>query len=226
MAVAYLRVSTDEQENGPRAQRASIGAWARRNGVRIVRWRVEHVSGGAPLDERPRLLAALQDVRDLRAGLLVVAKRDRLARDVVIAATISGLARDGGARIVTADGVTTEDTPEGELLRGLLDLFAQYERRMIQARTKLAMLSKARRNEYTGGQTPFGHARDGGKTVPNEDEQAVVRWIVAEAAKGKGASAIARKLNEQAIPCRGSKWHKRSVQRILGRAATRATEVA
>lgn len=32
-AVAYLRVSTDEQRLGPEAQRAAIAAWGAREGV-------------------------------------------------------------------------------------------------------------------------------------------------------------------------------------------------
>jgi len=50
--------------------------------VEVLAWREERgVSGGAELTERPWLLAALDDVAAHRAGLLVVAKRDRLARD-------------------------------------------------------------------------------------------------------------------------------------------------
>ena len=35
-AVAYLRVSTDEQRLGPEAQRAAIAAWAVREGITVV----------------------------------------------------------------------------------------------------------------------------------------------------------------------------------------------
>ena len=43
----------------------------------------------------------------------MAAKRDRIARDVVVAATIERLVADAGARVVTADGVSAEQTPEG-----------------------------------------------------------------------------------------------------------------
>src|SRR5687767_12532202 len=92
-AVAYLRVSTAEQELGPQAQRANIERWATTHGVTIVAWRTDQgVSGGAELDKRPALQAALDDLRLYDAGVLVVAKRDRLARDVVKAALIERLA--------------------------------------------------------------------------------------------------------------------------------------
>ena len=41
----------------------------------------------------------------------MAAKRDRIARDVVVAATVE-LARDAESTVVTADGVTVEDTPK------------------------------------------------------------------------------------------------------------------
>jgi DNA invertase Pin-like site-specific DNA recombinase len=226
LAVAYLRTSTDEQINGPKAQRHAIGAWAKRAGVRIVAWRVEHLSGGTPVEDRPRFMRALLDLREHGAGLLVVAKRDRLARDVVIAATAERLVADAHARVVTADGVTSENTPEGQLMRGLLDLFAQYERAMIRARTKAAMLAKGRRREYTGGETPYGMKviceGEGGSVIEigeDADEQTVIGMIRRLSVTGAGPAEIARRLNTAHVPCRGSVWHARSVSRILGRAS-------
>ena len=226
LAVAYLRVSTEEQANGPKAQRHSIGAWAKRAGVRVVAWRVEHLSGGTPVEDRPRFMRALRDVREHGAGLLVVAKRDRLARDVVIAATAERLVADARAKVVTADGVTCENTPEGQLMRGLLDLFAQYERAMIRARTKAAMLAKGRRGEYTGGEAPYGYRAvselsDGGalRVDQDPDEQRVIRMILTLHSRGENAAQIARNLNGTHVPCRGSVWHAKSVSRILERSA-------
>jgi hypothetical protein len=78
-AVAYLRVSTEDQQLGPEAQRAAIEAWAAREGVQVVAWHLDQgVSGGADVEDRPGLVAAL---RVERAGILLVAKRDRLARE-------------------------------------------------------------------------------------------------------------------------------------------------
>ena len=218
LAVAYLRVSTEEQANGPKAQRHAIGAWAKRAGVRVVAWRVEHLSGGTPVEDRPRFMRALRDVREHHAGLLVVAKRDRLARDVVIAATAERLVADARAKVVTADGVTSENTPEGQLMRGLLDLFAQYERAMIRARTKAAMLAKGRRGEYTGGEAPYGYRASGESVVEHADEQVViqmVKWL--SAVHHLNAAGIARRLNQDHVPCRGSVWHAKSVSRLLAR---------
>src|SRR5678816_2395195 len=87
VAVAYLRVSTEDQNLGPAAQRATITAWAARQGVQVAAWFTDQgVSGGKPVEDRPALLAALEALRVHGAGLLVAGKRDRIARDVVVAA--------------------------------------------------------------------------------------------------------------------------------------------
>jgi DNA invertase Pin-like site-specific DNA recombinase len=101
LAVAYLRVSTDEQKLGPEAQRATIEAWTAREGVFMVAWHTDAgVRGGLDLGDRPGLVAALTDIRAARAGLLVVAKRDRLARDVAVAATVDKVVAGEGAMLV------------------------------------------------------------------------------------------------------------------------------
>lgn len=150
VAVAYLRTSTDDQNLGPEAQRSAIQAWADRHGIRIASWHEDRISGGSPVEDRRGMLAAFAAVREHGAGLFVAGKRDRIARDVVVAATVERLAQDAGARVVTADGVSVEDTPEGALLRGLLDLFASYERAVIRSRTRAAMRVLKARGKQLG----------------------------------------------------------------------------
>lgn len=190
-AVAYLRVSTEDQNLGPEAQRAAIERWADANGVAVIAWHQDHgVSGGAPVDARPGLLAALADVGKLSAGLLIVAKRDRLARDVLIAAMIEQLLTRQGARVASAAGEGTESNdPSGQLMRTMVDAFSQYERALIRARTKAALGVKRARGEVAGT-VPYGFERTAsGKLVQNEAEQRVL--------------SVARELRTSGVSFRG-----------------------
>ena len=84
VAIAYLRASKDEQRLSPEAQRAGIEAWAERESICVTAWCVDQgVRSVSPVARRPALRAALVALRRHRAGVLVVAKRDRVARDVV-----------------------------------------------------------------------------------------------------------------------------------------------
>lgn len=176
LAVAYLRVSTEDQALGPDAQRAAILAWASREGVAVVAWHVDAgVSGATPVAERSGLLAALGALRELDAGVLVAAKRDRLARDPVVAATVERAAAAAGAVVRTADGSSDAAGPEGMMMRGIVDVFAAYEREVIKARTRAALGVKKARGERVGA-VPFGFrlAADGVHLEPHEDEQTII----------------------------------------------------
>jgi DNA invertase Pin-like site-specific DNA recombinase len=221
VAVAYLRVSTSEQHLGPEAQRASIEAWAARQGVQVVAWHEDHgVSGAAPLEKRAGLLAALDAVAQHRAGLLLAAKRDRIARDVVAAATIERLANRAGAKVATADGVSTEATPEGMLMRTMIDAFAQFERALIAARTTAALAAKRRKGERVG-QVPFGYrvAVDGVALEREPAEQVTIATVRELRNSGETIDAIVARLERDGVPARGRKWHATTVRRLLAREA-------
>jgi DNA invertase Pin-like site-specific DNA recombinase len=155
---AYLRVSTGEQAEsgaGLKAQEDACQRWATRGGAGLAgEYRDEGVSGTAPLEARQGLLAALGK---LKAGdVLLVAKRDRLARDPIVLAMIEAAVARRKARIVSAAGEGTEgDGPSDVLMRRIVDAFAEYERLVIRARTKAALVAKKARRERTGSSSPF-----------------------------------------------------------------------
>jgi DNA invertase Pin-like site-specific DNA recombinase len=178
LAVAYVRVSTDEQRLGPDAQRQAIGEWASREAVEVLAWHADlGVGGTRELEQRPALVAALGELNVAGAGLLVVAKRDRLARDVAVASAVERAVQRCGARVVAADGAANGDGDADRFLRRILDAAAEYERALIRARTKVALQAKRARGERVGT-VPFGFAVSAdGQVVPDSAEQAVIRRV-------------------------------------------------
>ena len=222
-AVAYVRVSTDEQANGPRAQVDAIRRWAKREGIDIVAtFTDEGVSGGAELDRRPGLQNALDAMDEHGARVLVAAKRDRLARDTMLAAMLERLVSRKGGTIATADGVSSEQTPEGQLMRTMVDAFAQYERALIRSRTSAALRAKRARGEKCSKDAHYGVAADGSKLVANPDELLAVRRILRLRADGVPFRRVVDEMNAAAktdprYRARGSKWHLNTVRRIVNR---------
>jgi DNA invertase Pin-like site-specific DNA recombinase len=97
--VAYLRVSTAKQGVsglGLEAQRAAVMSYAAAGGHRLVAEFVEIESGKKA--DRPELTAALAACR-LHRATLVIAKLDRLARNVAFIANLM----DGGVEFVACD---------------------------------------------------------------------------------------------------------------------------
>ena len=214
-AIAYIRVSTDDQRLGPEAQRAAIAAWATRSGVEVTAWCEDlGVSGAAPLDKRPGLNNAL-DL--LTAGdVLVVAKRDRLSRDTMANAMIERLVQRAGARVQSSDGTGNEDTPEGMLMRRMVEAFAEYERQVIKARTKAALATKAAKGEHISGLAPFGTKFDAGMVVADAEELGVLRDVEALHSKGATLRVIADELNSRGLKNRmGAPFSRQNVHSIV-----------
>ena len=202
-AVAYLRCSTSDQHLSPDAQRAAIEAWAVREGVTVIAWHVDTgVSGGSELADRPALVAALAELRAARAGVLAVAKRDRIARDLYVALTIERDAAAAGARVVAADGAGNGEGPSDALMRGMLDLFAAHERSLIRERTKAALATKRARGERIGT-VPYGYtAGPDGSLTPNAAEQGVIAVVRELRAAGLSLRAIVAELAARGIVSR------------------------
>jgi DNA invertase Pin-like site-specific DNA recombinase len=132
------------------------------------------VSGGAKLDKRPGLMAALDA---LAPGLALVAiKRDRLARETMNVCMIERLAERKGACVLTCAGEGEGNSPEAVLMRTMVDAFAQYERQIIGARTKTAMGHKRTKGERISRHIPYGKTLldDNLHLVDNPDELAII----------------------------------------------------
>ena len=219
VAVAYIRVSKDDQRLGPEAQRASIEAWAAREGVRIAAWHVDQgVCSVTAIDQRPALVAALAALREHGAGVLVVAKRDRIARDVVLTAGVERAAASAGAVVVSAAGEGNGAAPADAFMRTVIDGAAAYERALIRARTTAALAIIRARGQKTGGSVPYGCrlAADGRTLVAVEGEQATIARARALVAEGRSLRAVAAQLAAEGhVSRKGAPFFAAQVGRML-----------
>ncbi len=228
IAVAYLRVSTEEQHLGPDAQRKQIEAWAQRQEVTVSAWHVDQgITGTAGIDQRPGLAAALNDVKVHRAGWLVVAKRDRLARDVYLAGAVEKAVQALGARLASSDGAPLGDDPGEVMQRQIGDVFAQYERALIAARTKAALAVKKARGERVGT-IPYGfRVVEGGKAlVADAGEQQIIAAARVLRERGVTLRGIASMLDLEGFKTRrGTAFTHMQVTKMLGHEPAPRAEV-
>ena len=219
VAVAYIRVSKDDQKLGPEAQRASIEAWAAREGVSVAAWHVDQgVCSVTAFDQRPALVAALGSLREHAAGVLVVAKRDRIARDVVLTAGVERAAASTGAVVVSAAGEGNGSAPADAFMRTVIDGAAAYERALIRARTTAALSVIRARGQKTGGSVPYGYslAADGRTLAPVEAEQATIARSRELVAEGLSLRAVAAQLaTEGRVSRKGGTFLAPQVARML-----------
>jgi DNA invertase Pin-like site-specific DNA recombinase len=225
-AIGYLRVSTDKQAEsglGLEAQDASVTASAARLGLPLAAVFTDAgTSGSLGIEDRPVLLEAVAALK--RGDVLIVAKRDRIGRDVIAVAMIERLVTKRGARIVSAagEGTDTGDDPAGVLMRRLIDSFAEYERLIIGARTKAALAAKRKRGERISRFIPYGYqlADDRRTLEPLGAEQAILGDMREQRAAGDSFQGIANRLNARGLRTRvGSPWLYEYVRSALRHAA-------
>ena len=207
--VAYYRVSTARQGRsglGLEAQQEAVARFCRRENFTIGQeyTEVETGKGSDALERRPKLAAAIKAARKIK-GPVVVAKLDRLSRDVNF---ISGLMVHKVPFITVELGADTDP-----FLLHLFAALAERERRIIGERTRLALQAAKARGVKLGGTNR--------QSVENREAALArakeLRPVLIELA-GMSARAAALELNKRQIETpAGGRWHAQTVSRIRER---------
>jgi DNA invertase Pin-like site-specific DNA recombinase len=218
--ISYLRVSTQRQGKsglGLEAQREAVTNYLNGGRWKLVQELIEVESGKSK--DRPKLIEALRLCRIYNATLLV-AKLDRLARNVAFVSTLM----ESGVKFVAVD------LPQAnELTVHIMAAMAEYEAKAISARTKAALeAAKARGTRLGGLRWDLASVSKQGRKLALKvrKERAANRasdlMPVIEAIKAEGATSlrqIASVLNERGIiTARGGEWSAVQVQRVIDRA--------
>ena len=217
--VAYLRVSTQRQQRsglGIDAQRAAILRSAEAESLSIVAEFVEAETGkGADaLDRRPKLAAALAAAKTAKCSV-VVAKLDRLSRDV---AFIAGLMAQKVPFIVAELGRDADP-----FMLHLYAALAEKERRVISERTRAALAAKKATGARLGNPRNLEIAGAAGRAALCQaaDQFAAGLATVIRTIRAEGASSLrsmAAELNRRGFKSsRGSKWYPSAVANLIAR---------
>ena len=221
---AYVRVSTDYQTEsgaGLSAQKDACRQWAEKQGIEITTvFSDEGVSGSTNLEKRPSLMEAINLLH--KGDILIVAKRDRLGRDIIHVAMIEAAINRKGARVISVAGEgTCSEDPSSILMRRMIDAFAEFERNIICERTKVAMQAKKKKNERVG-HIPFGLrlSKDGIHLEECPKEQRILNQIQELKNRGFSIRKIAEEMNKRHAFNRGeSKWNHASIHRVMTKLA-------
>jgi DNA invertase Pin-like site-specific DNA recombinase len=211
--VAYYRVSTDRQGRsglGLEAQQSSVRNYLNGGEWELIGEFTEIESGKH--ENRPELVKALEVCRRQKARL-VIAKLDRLSRNLAFIATLM----DSGVEFLAVD-----NPHANKLTIHILAAVAQHEREMISERTRSALQAAKARGKKLGN-PKVREAGVLGNIVIKDTAMRfaanvlpVIREI--QAAGAKSNAAIAAKLNERRVPtARGGVWTHVQVRAVTGR---------
>ena len=221
--VIYARVSTQRQGRsglGLDAQREAARQYVVGRGGRVIAPEYVEIESGKRAD-RPELAKAISRCRKTGATLLV-AKLDRLSRDVAFLMTL----KNSGVDLAAAD-MPEANTLMFTVMAGL----AQHEREVISARTRAALMAAKARGTKLGGyregaaditdyqalgvEAVQGKAREDAELVRDDIEPMVKA--------GMSLRGIASALNEAGILSpRRKTWSPQGVSNVIERLGLRA----
>ena len=216
LGVAYYRVSTKRQGAsglGLEAQQQAVRDLVGREGIDLVAAFTE-VESGTRKAVRPQLAAAIEVCKE-RDATLLIAKLDRLARNVHF---LSGL-------METKVRFRACDLPEADNFTvHILAAVAEREAELISQRTKAALAAAKARGVRLGSPRGFANGvRELGPKARQEEARAAYEGLVLDhicTLRDGGLSyrAIAGRLNGRGSRTRnGRLWSATQVQRVYTR---------
>jgi DNA invertase Pin-like site-specific DNA recombinase len=221
--IGYVRVSTDKQGAsglGLEGQRTAVEAYAKQAGGTLATVYTEVESGKRA--DRPELAKALAHAKRSK-GRLVVAKLDRLARNV---AFTSALMRSG------VDFIAVDNPHANKLTIHILAAVAEDEAERISARTKAALVAYKARGGKLGASlpqcrnlTPQAQRKGAEQAALARSRNAAEAYsdlfpvVIGFKAEGLSLRQIAGRLNQEGHTTRrGKLWNPVQVARVLERA--------
>lgn len=209
-AVAYCRVSTAGQVGddkfGIDAQKEMIREYCAGNDIEIVDWYIDEGVSGAE-KRRPALGRLLEgEVTNPPVQYVVIAKTDRLARDINVYYGFKSRLADMGLSIISVkEDWSAQDRLTAMILENFMAVVAEIEKENIRVRMMGGRRQKSKRGGYSGGRAPMGYKIVDGELVINEEEAPVVRFIFARKKAGATMLSTVNALNENGYRTRNGK---------------------
>jgi site-specific DNA recombinase len=212
-AALYARVSSDDTGKDGRNLAGQLEmcreyALARDWEVVVELAEDDRGASGASF-ELEQLGRALEMARAGKIDILVVREIDRLSRKLAKQLIVEEELNRHGVRVEYVLG-DYEDSPEGNLMKNVRAVIAEYERLKINERMTRGREQKVKAGHViVHGHPPFGYRqaeRDGKSVlVIDNDEAQVVRMMFERYLEGAGARTIAQEFTDLGIASRGDR---------------------
>lgn len=228
----YIRVSTEEQAlegTSLDSQLEYLREYCNRHSWDIVQeYRDPGFSGKD--DDRPGLRQLLWDAENGMFEGVVVARLDRLARNLRLLLELEERLKGYDVGLYSVKESVDTSTAIGRTVFQVLGLVAEWEREAIVERTRGGRLRRYKEGGWGPGKVIYGYRYDQRtkRLVINEEQARVVRRIFNLYVSGKGMEAICSVLNTEGIPPRSSRaiaWHSGAIRDIIVNPAYKGEQI-
>ena len=221
LACAYVRVSTDKQEElSPDAQKRLLIDYAKKNNILLTEDYifVENGISGKKADKRPEFqkMIAMAKSKEHPFDVILVWKFSRFARNQEESIVYKSLLKKNNVDVISISEPLI-DGPFGSLIERIIEWMDEYYSIRLSGEVIRGMTEKAIRGGYQAA-PPFGYMRDKASGIPviNESEAVFIRQIFSMYDSGFSNVEICRALNSSGVRTRkGNPFEHRTIKYIL-----------
>ncbi len=161
-AVAYLRRSTDRQEQSIGDQRKEVLRWAQQNGYEVVREYVDDAISGTSADERPGFQQMIADAKRGDFKAVIVWNSDRFSRgDVTETEHYRYLLRKANVKVLSVtEDYLARDGIDGDVLRTVKQFQNRQYSISLSQNVLRGQLSSLKGESDPGRAAPYGYDRE------------------------------------------------------------------
>ena len=194
-AVGYCRISTLMQVDNTslKDQEEKVRMYAKLHDIVIDEMFIDRAVSGKSTD-RPEYDKMMNYVKENEIDMIIVYKNDRIHRSLYNLLAMIYELQEYEVALVSVTEMFDTSTPQGMLFLQMLGSFAEFERAIINERTRNGRIARLNDNKWVGGKPAFGYeiTKDGRFAV-NQYEAEIVKDIFKLRAKGLSLSKIGDK---------------------------------
>ena len=214
-AVIYARYSSDSQtEQSIEGQLRVCKEFAEKENYSIVETYIDRAMTGTN-DKRPAFQQMLHDSSKKGFQYVIVYKFDRFARSRHDSAVNKAILKKNGVKLISATELIS-DSPEGIILEGMLESFAEYYSAELSQKVKRGRKESRIKGMFLGGRTPFGYYVKDQKVYIHEQQAEIVKQVFNDYLSGMRLKDISTKLKNNGIKTNNGKdFSINAVSRML-----------
>ncbi len=194
-AVGYCRISTIMQLDNTslKDQEEKIRIYAKLHDIVIDEMFIDKAVSGKYTD-RPQYYKMMDYIKENDIDMIIVYKNDRIHRSLYNLLAMIYELNECDVALVSVTEMFDTSTPQGMLFLQMLGSFAEFERAMINERTRNGRIVRLNENKWVGGRTSLGYrVNKQGKFEIDEEEAKIVKDIFKLRSKGLSLAKIGDK---------------------------------
>lgn len=191
-AVGYCRISTLMQVDNTslKDQEDKIRMYCKLHDIEVDKIFIDKAVSGKSTD-RPEYYEMMNYVKENDTDMIVVYKNDRIHRSLYNLLAMIYELQEHKVALVSVTEMFDTSNPQGMLFLQMLGSFAEFERAIINERTRNGRIARLKESKFVGGKPAFGYKVNGnGEFEIDAEEARIVKDIFKLRAKGVSLAKI------------------------------------